>query len=83
GVQVTNTVDDSVSDLDVTGLFVAIGHRPNTDLFSGQLDMEDSGFSETLQGLGFWMVSVPLKYSPNSSESVIQMSYIHSFYSLF
>ena len=28
----------------VTGLFVAIGHRPNTDLFKGQLDMEDNGY---------------------------------------
>ena len=47
GIQVTNTVDDSVSDLDVTGLFVAIGHRPNTDLFDGQLDMEDTGYLVT------------------------------------
>ena len=44
GVEVTNTVDGSVSDLHVTGLFVAIGHRPNTDLFAGQLDMEDNGY---------------------------------------
>jgi thioredoxin reductase (NADPH) len=28
----------------VTGLFVAIGHKPNTDLFVGQLDLEDSGY---------------------------------------
>ena len=44
GVQVTNTVDGSVSDLDVTGVFVAIGHRPTTDLFEGTLDMEDNGY---------------------------------------
>ena len=44
GVQVTNTVDGSVSDLAVTGLFVAIGHRPNTDIFRGVLDMEDNGY---------------------------------------
>lgn len=44
GVQVTSTVDGTVSDLDVTGLFVAIGHQPNTDLFKGQLDMEDNGY---------------------------------------
>jgi thioredoxin reductase (NADPH) len=40
GVVVENTVDGTVSTLDVTGLFVAIGHRPNTDLFAGQLDMD-------------------------------------------
>ncbi len=44
GVEVTNTVDGSVSDLAVTGLFVAIGHRPNTDLFKGVIDMEDNGY---------------------------------------
>jgi thioredoxin reductase (NADPH) len=40
GVELTNTVDGSVSTLPVTGLFVAIGHRPNTDLFVGQLDLD-------------------------------------------
>jgi thioredoxin reductase (NADPH) len=47
GIQVTNTVDGTVSDLAVTGLFVAIGHRPNTDLFVGQLDMEENGYLRT------------------------------------
>ena len=36
--------------LAVTGLFVAIGHRPNTDLFKGQLDMEDNGYLVTAPG---------------------------------
>ena len=36
--------------LDVTGLFVAIGHQPNTDLFKGQLDMEDNGYLITAAG---------------------------------
>ena len=47
GIQVTNTVDGTVSDLDVTGVFVAIGHRPNTDLFKGVLDLEDNGYLVT------------------------------------
>jgi thioredoxin reductase (NADPH) len=36
--------------LPVTGLFVAIGHRPNTDLFKGVLDMEDNGYLITRAG---------------------------------
>ncbi len=33
--------DGRTRDLDVTGVFVAIGHTPNTELFQGQLDMKD------------------------------------------
>ena len=36
--------------LDVSGLFVAIGHRPNTDLFRGQLDMKENGYLVTSAG---------------------------------
>ena len=44
GIEVTSTVDGSTSTLPVTGLFVAIGHRPNTDLFAGWLDMDENGY---------------------------------------
>jgi thioredoxin reductase (NADPH) len=45
GIEVTDTVDGSVSTLPVTGLFIAIGHRPNTDLFVGKLPMNpDTGY---------------------------------------
>jgi thioredoxin reductase (NADPH) len=44
GLVVENTLTGEKSDLDVTGMFVAIGHRPNTDLFKGQLDMKDNGY---------------------------------------
>jgi thioredoxin reductase (NADPH) len=44
GVTVRNLLTDEETRLPVTGLFVAIGHRPNTDLFKGQLDMEDNGY---------------------------------------
>lgn len=47
GIEVTNTVDGSVSTLPVTGVFIAIGHRPNTDLFAGVLDMDESGYLQT------------------------------------
>jgi thioredoxin reductase (NADPH) len=46
------------SDLAVTGLFVAIGHRPNTDLVKGQLELEDSGYLVTGQGGGATTTSV-------------------------
>ena len=45
GIELTDTVDGSVSKMDVTGLFFAIGHRPNTDLFVGKLAMNpDTGY---------------------------------------
>jgi thioredoxin reductase (NADPH) len=44
GIQVRNTVTDEVSVLPASGVFVAIGHRPNTDLFAGQLPLKDNGY---------------------------------------
>ena len=49
GVTLTST-DGSTSDLPVTGLFIAIGHKPNTGIFTGVLDMEDSGYLLTREG---------------------------------
>ena len=39
GVRVRSVLDDSVQDLAVPGLFIAVGHTPNTQIFEGQLDM--------------------------------------------
>jgi thioredoxin reductase (NADPH) len=50
GVVVRDTVDGSIETLPYTGVFVAIGHRPNTDLFKGQLDLKDNGYLVTLDG---------------------------------
>jgi thioredoxin reductase (NADPH) len=50
GVVVENLKTGERHDLPVSGLFVAIGHRPNTDLFVGQLAMEDSGYLITGPG---------------------------------
>jgi thioredoxin reductase (NADPH) len=49
-LRVRNVLTDEVSDLAVTGVFVAIGHMPNTDLFKGQLEMEDTGYLITRDG---------------------------------
>ena len=43
-ISLQNTVTAERSSLAVAGLFIAIGHRPNTDVFKGVLDMEDSGY---------------------------------------
>ena len=50
GLRVRNVVSGETSILDVTGCFMAIGHRPNTDLFKGQLDMKDNGYLITEPG---------------------------------
>jgi thioredoxin reductase (NADPH) len=49
-LKVRDVVTGEASELPINGLFVAIGHAPNTDLFKGQLTMEDSGYLVT--GLG-------------------------------
>ena len=45
-----NLVTDERRNLDVEGLFVAIGHAPNTELFKGQLEMDDAGYLITVPG---------------------------------
>jgi thioredoxin reductase (NADPH) len=50
GVRLRNTVSGAETDLAVSGLFVAIGHVPNTDLFAGQLDMDENGYLITHDG---------------------------------
>ncbi len=44
GVRLRNLVDGSESTLDAAGVFVAIGHLPNTELFAGQLELDDAGY---------------------------------------
>src|SRR6218665_1681991 len=41
GLRLKSTVDGSLQEIDVAGVFIAIGHKPNTDIFAGQLDMKD------------------------------------------
>ncbi|MDH4612573.1 thioredoxin-disulfide reductase [Pseudomonas sp. BN102] len=41
GVRLKNTADGSTKELSLAGVFIAIGHKPNTDLFQGQLEMRD------------------------------------------
>ncbi|MDZ7923205.1 MAG: thioredoxin-disulfide reductase [Marinagarivorans sp.] len=50
GARLKNTKDGSSVDIDVNGIFIAIGHKPNTDIFEGQLDM-NGGYLVVKSGL--------------------------------
>jgi thioredoxin reductase (NADPH) len=50
GISIKSTVDGSVSKIPVHGVFIAIGHKPNTGIFEGQLDMRN-GYIKTKTGL--------------------------------
>jgi len=47
GLTLRNTRDGTKSQLEVQGLFVAIGHKPNTDLFEGEIDLDENGYIKT------------------------------------
>ncbi|MFC4097178.1 thioredoxin-disulfide reductase [Euzebyella saccharophila] len=44
GLRVVNNQTGEKEDISITGLFIAIGHKPNTDIFKGQLDMDETGY---------------------------------------
>jgi thioredoxin reductase (NADPH) len=44
GLKIVNNKTGEEKVIAVTGLFVAIGHKPNTDIFKGQLDMDETGY---------------------------------------
>jgi len=44
GVKIINNKTSKIEEIEVTGLFIAIGHKPNTDIFKDQLDMDDAGY---------------------------------------
>jgi thioredoxin reductase (NADPH) len=50
GVRVLNTETGEKREISVKGFFVAIGHKPNTDIFKGQLEMDDQGYLKTIPG---------------------------------
>lgn len=60
GIRVKSTLDGSTQDHALSGVFIAIGHKPNTDIFEGQLEMEN-GYIVTQSGRqgGFTHTSVP------------------------
>lgn len=51
GMRVKNVKDGSTQDIELMGVFIAIGHKPNTDIFAGQLDMHN-GYIKVKSGSG-------------------------------
>jgi len=49
-IRVLNNKTGAESDIPVEGFFVAIGHKPNTDIFKGWLDMDETGYLKTIPG---------------------------------
>lgn len=60
GMRIKSTLDGSTRDIDLAGVFIAIGHKPNTGIFEGQLDMKN-GYITVASGLsgGATATSVP------------------------
>lgn len=50
GVVVKNNMTNETRQLNVTGFFVAIGHKPNTEIFKGQLTMDELGYIQVIPG---------------------------------
>jgi thioredoxin reductase (NADPH) len=50
GVRMTSTLEDRKWEMPIDGVFVAIGHKPNSDLFKGILDMDESGYVKVEPG---------------------------------
>jgi thioredoxin reductase (NADPH) len=50
GVRLSNTKTGEKKEIAVQGFFLAIGHKPNTDIFKGQLDMDESGYLKVQPG---------------------------------
>ncbi len=68
GVRLKNVVMGTTTTLPVSGVFVAIGHRPNTALFAGQVDMDAKGYIVTTQGTA---TSVPGVFAAGDVQDAI------------
>ena len=60
GIELKNLKNDKTNTLEIEGVFIAIGHNPNTEIFEGQLEMKD-GYIKTLSGLDGNATSTSIK----------------------
>ena len=79
GVRLRNNQDNSTEELDVMGVFIAIGHHPNTELFQDQLEMKD-GYIITRSGLEGMatMTSIPGVFAAGDVQDTIYRQAITS-----
>ena len=50
GIRIFNNISNEISNINLQGLFIAIGHKPNTDIFKDYLDMDENGYIKTIPG---------------------------------
>lgn len=50
GIRIFNNISNELSNINLQGLFIAIGHKPNTDIFKDYLDMDENGYIKTIPG---------------------------------
>ena len=50
GIRIFNNISNEMSSINLQGLFIAIGHKPNTDIFKDYLDMDENGYIKTIPG---------------------------------
>ena len=50
GIRIFNNISNEISNINLQGLFIAIGHKPNTDIFKEYLDMDENGYIKTIPG---------------------------------
>jgi len=50
GISIFNNISNEISNINLQGLFIAIGHKPNTDIFKDYLDMDENGYIKTIPG---------------------------------
>lgn len=51
GVKIKNVKDQSINEMAIDGMFVAIGHHPMTDIFKGQIELDEKGFAKKMSNL--------------------------------